>query len=73
MSALDFGNTGSTMEVKYEALTDPLTATGHAVKYRISAPAGNLTVSLRRPVRPHSQANAITDYTDLRLRVVSSQ
>jgi hypothetical protein len=85
---------GSTMEVKYTALTDPASSTGHIVHYRVGVAFGTLTVSLRQgsgtqiaelgvhsgPLSPTTfapslssgQADSITDYTDLRLRLVSS-
>lgn len=81
--------TGQTLEFSLSALSDPLSANGHALRWRGT---GEYTISLRQgssteiaawykndgsTITDHSeslttgQAASITDYTDLRVRIVS--
>lgn len=82
---------GSLCEVKLAAMSDPLSSSGHVLRYRLSSPAGNpVQLTLRQAASTtiaqwtetpgptladyaHSlsgaEADSITDYTDLRVRI----
>lgn len=87
-----------TCEISLETLTDPVTSSGHIVRYRYRKSGGatiNLTVSLRQGASTEiaawthngigtdwlnaeqtlsgGQADAISDYSDLRMRFVATQ